>query len=175
MVGQPGSHSRHRLPHTGTSLNHNVTATVRGCTATPMPLVSILLWPRQPGLIQKGLAEREGKGRRRTDRRAPKSTEGAVVRRGMWRSSAQRTSVNHSQFLQHKAGPGDVAVPSISYATAINRVWCKAAITSDTGGNTRKKEKNTHHTCTPQTKTAFPCKTSVQQGCNILKKYINAI
>jgi len=139
-----------------------------GCAATPMPLVaSTLPWARRPGLIQQGLTEEEGKGRRRTDRRAPKSTEGAVVRQGMWRSSAPRTNVNHSQLLQHEAGLGDVAVPTIFYALAINRVRCEAAIMSDVREYAEKKEKKPHHAYTPQTKIVFPCKTNVQQGCNI--------
>lgn len=155
MVGQPGSHSCHRLPHAGTGLNHAVTATLRGCAATPMPLVtSTLPWPRRPGLIQKGLAEGEGKGRRRTDRRAPKSTEGAVVRRGMWCSSAKRTNVNHSQFLQHKAGPGDAAVPSIVYATAVEfDARLPLCLTHE---GIRGKKKKTHATHThPKPKLCF--------------------
>lgn len=57
-----------------------------------------------------------GRQRRCTDR-LPKRT--AVVRGRTWPSSARRTNVNHSQFLQHKAGLRDIAVPSIFYAMAV--------------------------------------------------------
>lgn len=36
MVGQSGSQGHHRLPHTGTGVNHTITATLR---SHPMPLI----------------------------------------------------------------------------------------------------------------------------------------
>lgn len=78
MVGQSGSQGHHCPPHTGTGVNHTITATLRSHTNAPHH--GTLSWPRQPGLIWKGLVEGEGKHRKRTDRHTPKSTERAVVR-----------------------------------------------------------------------------------------------